>query len=84
MGRPGLPGFLLDIGLALVALVAATLCFSLMISGPWGLFGPLLFFRFTLEDPIARTFLLIGGAVLLAYARLTVAAGPRPATTPPA
>ena len=84
MGRPGMSGFLRDIGLALVALVAATLCFSLMISGPMGLFGPLLFFRLTLEDPIARTFLLIGGAVLLAYARLTTASPVTPATTPPA
>lgn len=82
LGRPGASGLLRDIGVAVLALA---LTFSIAAAG-LALPPPLapLVLLLSLGHPLTGSVLVIGCAVLLAYARMTVAKDSRPATSPPA
>lgn len=80
--RPGWKGLLRDIAIALLALVLTFSVASAGILGPLAIMAPMIML-FSLANPMTAAAAIIGCAVLLAYARLTVAKV-TPPTSPPA
>lgn len=80
--RPGRKGLLRDIAIALLALVLTFSVASAGILGPLAIMAPMIML-FSLANPMTAAAAIIGCAVLLAYARLTVAKV-TPPTSPPA
>lgn len=81
LGRPGFKGLFCDIGIAAVTLIAVFSAVFAVLAAPVAIFGPVVLLL-TLLSPANAAILIIGGAVLLAYARLTDVKDPRPATSP--
>ena len=81
LGQPGWKGLIWDISVALIVLMLTLSVAVFWLFPPMALFSPLIVLS-GLFHPLIGPITVIGGAVLLAYARLTAPKDARPPTSP--